>query len=230
MTSTVSRERAWRGRLRAFRRSAAGMGESEYRIRAITRIQDPEETTTMPRTALAAYVLFLLIAFVLRAVIQVRRTGRTGFVSPSAMVGAAERIVAVLFTAVLFAAAAAPALQLAGIVAPLAVLDRPLVHAIGLALGFGGIALTLWAQLGMGDSWRVGVDATERTVLVTGGPFGMVRNPIFSAMLLAVAGLALLTPNVVALGAAIALLVAVEIQVRRVEEPYLERMHGDAYR
>jgi protein-S-isoprenylcysteine O-methyltransferase Ste14/protein-L-isoaspartate O-methyltransferase len=184
----------------------------------------------MPRTALAAYVLFLLIAFVLRAVIQVRRTGRTGFVSPSAMVGATERIVAALFTAVLVAAAAAPVLQLAGVVEPLAALDRPLVHAIGLALGGGGIALTLWAQLGMGDSWRVGVDTTERTALVTGGPFAIVRNPIFSAMLLAVAGLALLTPNVVALGAAIALLVAVEIQVRRVEEPYLERTHGDAYR
>ena len=184
----------------------------------------------MPRTALAAYALFLLIAFVLRTVIQVRRTGRTGFVSPAAMVGAAERIVALLFTVVLFAVAAAPVLQLAGIVTPLAVLDRPGVHTIGLVLGFGGIALTLWAQLGMGDSWRVGVDTTERTALVTGGPFAVVRNPIFSAMLLGVAGLALLAPNVVAIGAAIALLVTVEIQVRRVEEPYLERTHGDAYR
>jgi protein-S-isoprenylcysteine O-methyltransferase Ste14 len=49
-------------------------------------------------------------------------------------------------------------------------------------------------------------------------------------MLLAAGGLALLTPNVVALVALGALFVGVEIQVRRVEEPYLLRTHGDAYR
>jgi protein-S-isoprenylcysteine O-methyltransferase Ste14/precorrin-6B methylase 2 len=184
----------------------------------------------MPRTALAAYVVFLLLAFGLRSVIHWRRTGRTGFVRPSAIAHGAERLVAVLFVAALVAAAAGPLLQLAGRVHPVAALDTPLVHALGLAFGAGGIALTLWAQLGMGDSWRIGVDATERTALVTAGPFGIVRNPIFGAMLLATLGLALLTPNVVALGAALTLLLAVEIQVRHVEEPYLERTHGDAYR
>ena len=184
----------------------------------------------MPRTALAAYALFLLVAFGLRTAIHFRRTGRTGFVRPSAFTHGAERLVAVLFVAALVAAAAAPLLQLAGRVAPAAALDGPLVHVLGLALGLAGIALTLWAQLSMGDSWRVGVDAAERTALVTAGPFRLVRNPIFSAMLLAVVGLALLTPNVVALVAAVTLLVAVEIQVRHVEEPYLERTHGDAYR
>jgi protein-S-isoprenylcysteine O-methyltransferase Ste14/predicted nicotinamide N-methyase len=183
----------------------------------------------MPRTALAAYILFLLIAFGLRTAIQLRRTGRTGFVRPSAITGGTERIGAGLFVVALFAAAAAPLLQLAALVAPIAILDRPVVHGLGLALGLGGIALTLWAQLGMGDSWRIGVDPGERTALVTRGPFRIVRNPIFSAMLLAVAGLALLTPNPVALVAAVALLVAVEIQVRGVEEPYLERTHGAAY-
>jgi protein-S-isoprenylcysteine O-methyltransferase Ste14 len=36
----------------------------------------------------------------------------------------------------------------------------------------------------MGASWRIGVDPSERTDLVTGGAFALVRNPIFSAMLL----------------------------------------------
>ena len=184
----------------------------------------------MPRTALAAYVLFLLLAFGLRAAIHYRRTGRTGFVRPSALTHGAEPVVAVLFVVALVAAAAAPLLQLTGRVMPAAALDGPLIRGLGLALGIGGIVLTLWAQLGMGDSWRVGVDASERTALVIAGPFRIVRNPIFSAMLLAVAGLSLLTPNVVALVAAVTLLVAVEIQVRHVEEPHLERVHADAYR
>ena len=75
----------------------------------------------------------------------------------------------------------------------------------------------------MGESWRIGVDEQERTALVTSGPFAVVRNPIFAGMLPASLGLALLVPNVVALAGLAALLVALEIQVRLVEEPYLMR-------
>lgn len=44
-----------------------------------------------------------------------------------------------------------------------------------------GIAATLYAQIAMGNSWRIGVDPTERTTLVTNGPFALVRNPTFAA-------------------------------------------------
>jgi protein-S-isoprenylcysteine O-methyltransferase Ste14 len=43
-------------------------------------------------------------------------------------------------------------------------------------------------------------------------------------------GLALVVPNIVSLIAVAALLTALEIQVRLVEEPYLARTHGDDYR
>ncbi len=68
------------------------------------------------------------------------------------------------------------------------------------------------------------------TTLVTGGPFAVVRNPIFTAMLVAAAGLALMVPNALALASWAVALIAIEIQVRAVEEPYLLRIHGDAYR
>lgn len=184
----------------------------------------------MPRTALAGYALFLLTAFGFRSLIQLRRTGRTGFVRPSAIAGGDERVGAGLFVVALIAAVAAPLLQLADIVAPVARLDVGPLHAIGLVLAAAGIGLTLAAQLDMGDSWRVGVDRAARTTLVTDGLFRWVRNPIYSGMLLAAVGLALLTPNPVAVVAVAALLAAIEIQVRRVEEPYLLRTHGGAYR
>jgi hypothetical protein len=44
-------------------------------------------------------------------------------------------------------------------------------------------ALTVIAQFAMAESWRIGVDPNERTPLVTTGAFAMVRNPIFTAML-----------------------------------------------
>ena len=93
-------------------------------------------------------------------------------------------------------------------------------------VGFLGV---LAAQAGMGASWRVGVDATERTELVTTGAFAVVRNPIFTAMLTTLGGLTLLVPTVVTAAAWLCLLVAVELQVRFVEEPYLLRTHRQAY-
>lgn len=76
---------------------------------------------------------------------------------------------------------------------------------------------------------RVGVQEGERTELVTGGPYAVVRNPFFAALLPAAVGFALLVPNVVALLALLALIVALELQTRVVEEPYLLRAHGATY-
>src|SRR5690606_42135630 len=79
-------------------------------------------------------------------------------------------------------------------------------------------------------SWRIGVEQTEVTDLVVNGAYAWVRNPVFTAVIATGAGLALMTPNPVALTALVALVIAIEIQVRAVEEPYLLRTHGQRYR
>lgn len=66
----------------------------------------------------------------------------------------------------------------------------------------------------------------ERTDLVTRGAFAVVRNPVFTAMALTGAGLVLMAPNVVAVAGFAMLLLALQLQVRIVEEPYLLRTHG----
>ncbi len=93
-----------------------------------------------------------------------------------------------------------------------------------------GIAATVYAQIDMGDSWRIGVDDTETTTLVRSGVFGVVRNPIFSAMVVFWLGTTLITPNVVSIVGYLVVVVSIELQVRLVEEPYLARLHGDEYR
>ncbi|MCM0673586.1 isoprenylcysteine carboxylmethyltransferase family protein [Micromonospora phytophila] len=93
-----------------------------------------------------------------------------------------------------------------------------------------GTAATLAAQLAMGTSWRIGVDPSERTELVTDGAFALARNPIFTAMAASTLGLTLMVPNAVALAALLVLVVALQLQVRAVEEPYLIATHGDDYR
>jgi protein-S-isoprenylcysteine O-methyltransferase Ste14 len=82
----------------------------------------------------------------------------------------------------------------------------------------------------MGTSWRIGVKETERTELVTGGPFALVRNPIFTAMVVAQLGLTLMVLSWLSMAALVCLVIAIEAQVRLIEEPYLLATHGDTYR
>jgi protein-S-isoprenylcysteine O-methyltransferase Ste14 len=184
------------------------------------------------RMAAAALVLFgisLTLTFGVRIAVQVRRTGSTGVRGFATDATLLERFAGVLFVAGLVAGAAAPTLALLGVLEPIAALDGAAGHAVGAVLAIGGILLTFGAQLAMGDAWRIGVDPDERTELVTGGPFGLVRNPIYTAMIPTVLGLVLMVPNVLAAAAFIALVTALELQVRLVEEPHLLRAHGEEY-
>jgi protein-S-isoprenylcysteine O-methyltransferase Ste14 len=184
----------------------------------------------VPTLAIAGYVLFLLLGFGLRSWLHWRRTGTTGFVGLSGRTGSAEWTGGVLFIAALVAGAGAPVLQAMGVLAPAATLDTPALHALGVALYVLGATGTLWAQLAMGTAWRIGVDEDARTELVGAGPFRWVRNPIFSAMTVATAGLALMVPNPMSALAVVMLITGLEIHVRLVEEPYLARVHGERYR
>jgi protein-S-isoprenylcysteine O-methyltransferase Ste14 len=179
--------------------------------------------------ALGCYALYLALAFVLRSAIQRRRTGSTGFKGVSGRPGSLEWWAGILFGVALIIGALAPVLDVTGVLDPIGAVDGPVAHALGLILFGLGLAATLYAQLTMGESWRVGVDESERTALVTDGPFALVRNPIFAAMIPTSLGLALMVPNVVAWAGFAALVLALEVQVRMVEEPYLRRVHGQTY-
>ena len=177
--------------------------------------------------ALSLYLAGLAVAFGARSWIHRRRTGSTGFRGLSGAPGSAEWWGGILFAIALVLGAAGPVLALTGAVAaPRLPAAFTWAGAFITIVGFFGV---LAAQAGMGASWRVGVDATERTELVTTGAFAVVRNPIFTAMLTTMAGLALLVPTAVSAAALLCLLVAVELQVRLVEEPYLLRTHRQVY-
>jgi protein-S-isoprenylcysteine O-methyltransferase Ste14 len=182
----------------------------------------------MPVAALVLYGAWFVLAFGWRSYVQWRRTGDTGFRGLNARPGSLEWVAGAGFTLALFIGVAAPVAALIGLDAPDA-LDNDVLAAAGTVLATLGVVLTLAAQLSMGDSWRIGVDESERTALVTAGAFQVVRNPIFSAMVLTAVGLTCMVPNVIALVGLAALLVALELQVRGVEEPYLRTVHGAEY-
>jgi protein-S-isoprenylcysteine O-methyltransferase Ste14 len=183
----------------------------------------------MAVAAIVLYAVLVLITFGVRVAIQLRLTGSTGLHGLSPDASRLEQAAGVLFALGGALCVAAPILSLADVVEPIDALDGAAGHAIGVVLAVAGIVATFGAQLSMGASWRVGVDPAEQTDLVTDGPFGIVRNPIYSAMLPTVFGLLLMVPTALAIAGFTLLLLGIELQVRLVEEPYLLRVHGDAY-
>ena len=182
----------------------------------------------MAIAALGLYLMWFLLAFGLRTLMQVRRTGDTGWRARGlpGRAGSVEWWAALLFVVALAVGLAAPAADLLGLAR---IIDIDWLGAIGIVVTSIGILLTFAAQVSMGDSWRIGVDKGERTDLVISGAFNVVRNPIFSAMLVTAIGLAIIVPNAIAIAGLVALVAALELQVRGAEEPYLLHVHGKSY-
>lgn len=180
----------------------------------------------MSAVALVLYVVAMIVLFGVRSWVQRRRTGSTGFHGVSGPIGSAAWWGGALFVAAMALGVAGPLLA---VTATVPIHALPAVQALGIVVALLGFAATLAGQSGMGASWRIGVDPAERTELVTTGVFAHVRNPIFTAMVVAQTGVVLTVPSWVSGAALVALIVAVQLQVRAVEEPYLRAAHGRAY-
>ena len=105
----------------------------------------------------------------------------------------------------------------------------PVGAAAGAAVCALAVAVTMVSQYQMGDAWRIGVDASEKNELVTLGMFSLSRNPIYSGMLLLGIGFVMLVPHVLMALCGVLSYVGFDLQVRKVEEPYLRRIHGERY-
>lgn len=184
-------------------------------------------TNYRPHLGLALLMVYFGVNFGWRTLRQYRTTGSSGFHGISGRIGSVEWMGGFLFVAGWVLGIAAPVASYIGasfLWAPTA--GQAVVAVMVFLLGIAG---TTWAQIEMGKSWRVGVDQNERTDLVRHGPFAVVRNPIFSFMIVTSIGLAWLVPNWISFIATAAIVIAIEMQVRFVEEPYLRRVHGDKY-
>src|SRR3954454_13988327 len=174
-------------------------------------------------------IAFAVFTFGVRVLIQLRRTGKTGLIGLREGAGPADWLSGILFLAGMAMGATSPVLVLGDHVDPIDALDVGVLHAVGIILAaFGGLAV-FGAQLGMGESWRIGVRDEERTDLITGGWFAFCRNPIYTSMIVGWLGIALMVPPWLGFAAAAVIALGLELQVRFVEEPYLARTHGEAY-
>ena len=98
----------------------------------------------------------------------------------------------------------------------------------GLVLMAAGTAVFIAAFRTLKDSWRAGVDESQRTELVTGGLYRRSRNPAFVGFDLLYLGSALAVGNWVLLAAVCGAVVLIHLQILE-EEKHLEKMFGQPY-
>lgn len=179
----------------------------------------------MPDLGLALYVVYLAVVFGGRALLLLKSTGTAGWHGISGPAGSAAWWGGVLFALALIGGLVGAVLGATAVIGP----PDETVAAVGLGLYIAGAIASIAAQGAMGASWRVGVSDDEQTELVSNGLFALARNPFFTALTVTATGLTLMVGNVVAVASLAALLFAIELQVRVVEEPYLRRTHGERY-
>jgi len=107
-------------------------------------------------------------------------------------------------------------------------LQLPAVKTIGVLLILLGLILFLLAFFNFGTSWRIGIDRKTPGSLVTGGVFGITRNPIYVAFIAIFSGIFLINGTWFFLIFSLLAVVAIHFQILR-EEEFLKQQYGESY-
>lgn len=110
--------------------------------------------------------------------------------------------------------------------------DGPLhasLEVAGALLITAGVLLSAAAQLNLGASWRIGIDAQAKPGMVSSGIYALCRHPIFLGFLMVFAGIAAMMPTPLSLFLLAGAYIGFRSQVAA-EEAYMLQTYGEAYR
>ncbi len=101
--------------------------------------------------------------------------------------------------------------------------------ALGLLLVLLGVAFAIWARLQLGGNWSAAVTVKEGHTLICRGPYTIVRHPIYSGLLLALLGVALIIGEIRGLLGVGVLFLSYWLK-SRMEERFMLEQFGAGYR
>ena len=101
--------------------------------------------------------------------------------------------------------------------------------AIGLLMVLFGVAFSIWARLQLGGNWSASVTVKEGHTLIRRGPYTIVRHPIYSGLLLALLGVALIVGELRGLLGVGVLFLSYWLKLR-IEERFMLEQFGTEYR
>lgn len=99
---------------------------------------------------------------------------------------------------------------------------------VGLLLTFAGLLFAAWARIQLGRNWSATVTVKENHDLVTSGPYRFVRHPIYTGLLLGLAGLAVARAEWRGV-LAVALAFGAFWRKLRIEERWMREQFGAVY-
>ena len=99
---------------------------------------------------------------------------------------------------------------------------------IGLVFITLGLVLSVLSSLNLGKSWRIGVNSSDKTELVTSGFYSRSRNPYFTAHDFVLIGAMIASGSVVVSFFSILTIVLFHLLILK-EEKYLEEIHKEGY-
>ncbi len=138
-----------------------------------------------------------------------------------------SRLVHLVIMIVAFAMLFYPPLRV-GVFASRWLPDSAITGYAGLAITLGGAVFAIWARLYIGRNWSVNVTVKQDHELVRGGPYAVVRHPIYSGLLLAVLGTAVAFGEVRGLIAFVMALIGWRMK-SLVEEKFMAEQFGAEY-
>jgi protein-S-isoprenylcysteine O-methyltransferase Ste14 len=104
-----------------------------------------------------------------------------------------------------------------------------LVKVAGLAVTAYGVSFSIWARRQLGSNWS-GVPSLKKDhVLITSGPYSLVRHPIYTGLLSGVIGSTLVLGTLASLVVVFLTILMVLIRIHQ-EEGLMKEEFGDAYR
>jgi protein-S-isoprenylcysteine O-methyltransferase Ste14 len=112
---------------------------------------------------------------------------------------------------------------------PVYYIDNYWLRVFGLILLHAALLWVIIAQYQMKNSWRIGIDTSNETALITHGLFSFSRNPIFLGLIIAILGLFLIIPTAVNFTLLVVVYLVIQVQIR-LEEEFLEKQHGTNYK